>query len=185
MTVQVMAAHGARDGLAMLKALVAADAIVWGLVDCHQAGSRPRAAGFGVMPELARKAQTVTDNAVRQAAIHLRQLLPPDSSVQREHLEYVRSLRHLAAAGVAVPDTMLRNLPEELAAKFAAAVANVRHPLATAGAPSAHTATACMPNCPEHGGLAISCACLVSGWRPGTEGLDPRQGASAVWLVAW
>eukprot|EP00892_Ulva_mutabilis_P005018 jgi/Ulvmu1/2889/UM146_0031.1 len=132
--IQVMAAGGVRDGIAMLRSLVAADAIVWGLVECHPAGSRAMrdASGFAVMPSISRKAQTVTDNAVRQAAIHLRQLVPPDSSVQREHGEYVRSLRRLAAAGVDVPDTMLQRLPEELAEKFSAAVANVRHPLATA-----------------------------------------------------
>lgn len=132
--VQVMEASGVRDGIAALAALVDADAVVWGLVDCHDAGSARRAAGLDMMPQLTQKAHTVTDNAVRQAAIHLRQLIPPDSDVQHEYAAYVGSLQALASAGVGVPGTMVHSLPQELTTKFATAVANVRHPLIPRGA---------------------------------------------------
>lgn len=129
-----MESSGVRDGIAILASLVDADAIVWGLVDCHDARNAPRAAGLDMMPELTQKAHTVTDNAVRQAAIHLRQLVPPDVDVHHEHAAYVQSLQALTSVGVGVPDTMVQSLPAELTTKFAAAVSNVRHPLIPRGA---------------------------------------------------
>lgn len=141
--VQVMRTAGVHDGIAVLGALVDANAIVWGLVDCRGASGTRRAPGFDMMPGLARKAHTVTDDAVRQAMVHLRQLVPPGSDVQQEHAEYERSLRELVSAGVEVPPTMLRALPEELAAKFAAAVSNVRHPLTLQGAVTSRLVLSC------------------------------------------
>jgi hypothetical protein len=126
-----MAQVGASDGIACVQALATADAFVWGCVDVDRSGAKPQRGANSGRPH----ATAYTDQALRKAVIHLRQLVPDDGLTQ-PFSKYVAALHGVFGAAQPVEMMVDGELPTRTRERFADAVRNVRACL-EAGTPPA------------------------------------------------
>ena len=146
-----MAQRQVSDGLRMLQALMADDAFVWGSVSAvpMKAQRSSHRAGPGVQ-----KLTVMTDQALRQAVIHLRQAVPTQLDISEAHSLYMAALHAVFASkgsgeGDNVATMVSAHLPQQLSDRFVGAVRKIRECLGArrTGTPrrGSQCAAACQP----------------------------------------
>jgi hypothetical protein len=169
---QVMQRRKVRDGVQILRSLVANSAFVWGCVDATPKAGKQARNNRGA----AAACTVMTDQALRSAVIHLRQAVPAGMDISDAHAQYLKALKQVFAAagpsgGEAELHTMvLKHLPAQLSDRYVQAVCKIRAYLGESRSralptmpPVAHT---CCRNavlmCTEHGTLII---CTMFPWH--------------------
>lgn len=120
----------------MLRALVADNAFVWGLVDVSTKDSCD-ARLAATQPFLSRQplTTTVTHHSLRAANLHLQRLAPPRGDSKKELESYTAAVSAVfadAPPGL-VPNSMVAHASEHLTAQYATAVRSVRAALLRKG----------------------------------------------------
>ena len=126
-----MQEHEVHNGVQMLQSMVADDAFVWGCVDVTAKSPRPGA----VARNAAARCTVMTDQALRNAVIHLRQAVPSNMDIKGSHAEYLSALARVFAqrkdVDVSAPlQTMVSShLPQQLSDRYVRAVREIRSSL--------------------------------------------------------
>jgi hypothetical protein len=120
------------DAIQMIKSLVAGSAFVWGFVDVRASEARPSQAKQGSWYQGGQETP-FTDEALRRAVIHLRQVVPSSLSIAEPFREYQQSLQQVFGTGQEesrqVQMMVSLELPEQLQARYVQAVRKIREDL--------------------------------------------------------
>jgi hypothetical protein len=127
---QVAEERSAWDAIQMVKSLEAGSAFVWGLVDVTVSPTKPSPTDHGRW-NAGRQGTAFTDEALRRAIIHLRQVVPDNMDVEKTHSDYQRALQRVFAG---FDDARLQmmvspDLPRQLLNRYVQAVRRIREEL--------------------------------------------------------